>query len=415
MQTIVAVAFKQGGKNYYFDPKDIKFNDGDGVIVETANGLAYATVISSNKQVDDDSITGTLKPVLRRATKRDNEINQANLSKRPRAMEEARKLIEKHKLEMKLVDAEYMFDGSKIIFTFTSEGRVDFRELVKDLVGTLRSRVELKQIGIRDECKEKGGLGPCGRVCCCNSYMSDFERVSIKMAKTQGLSLNPTKISGLCGRLMCCLAFENEYYKDINKYMPKLGKTMATPAGNGVVEAVDMLKQTVRLRVQLANGDMERNTYTLAELGIVVEGAESSCEGCQSGCGGCHGDNAAAATEVEKTETAVPVETKEPATEGSSNNNNGNNSRKSRNRHKKNKSNNANNGGNANGEKANANNANAEKPAANQPNNVSTTANGGEGENGQPKANKKKRRKRPHKKPNGGEGNNAAEPNNNGN
>ncbi|HCY50121.1 MAG TPA: stage 0 sporulation family protein, partial [Clostridiales bacterium] len=205
MQTIVGIQFRNTGKVYYFAPGKLVFAKGDGAIVETARGLEYAEVVLPNCEVDDSEIKGELKPVVRKATPKDTANYRVNLERRPKAIRDAQAMANKRKLDMKVVDAEFSFDGSKATFYFTADQRVDFRDLVKEMAATFRCRIELRQIGIRDECRMKGGLGPCGRVCCCNCCNTDFDRVSIKMAKHQGLSLNPTKISGLCGRLMCCL------------------------------------------------------------------------------------------------------------------------------------------------------------------------------------------------------------------
>ena len=265
MPNIVGIQFKGVGKVYYFEPNNIQFSKGDGAIVETARGVEYGVVSIANSQIEQEKVVGTLKPVIRKATEKDVAQYNDNLSKREGAMAIAKEKIEKHGLDMKLVDAEYTFDGTKLIFSFTSENRVDFRELVKDLAGQFHTRIELRQIGIRDECKVVGGLGPCGRPCCCNSFSCDC-RVSIKMAKNQGLSLNPTKISGLCGRLMCCLKYEDEYYAETLKLMPKVNAEVDTPDGKGVVESVDMLRQTVKAKVTLKNGDTELRQYHVDQL-----------------------------------------------------------------------------------------------------------------------------------------------------
>ena len=250
MQTIVGIQFRNTGKVYYFAPGKLVFVKGDGAIVETARGLEYAEVVLPNCEVDDSEIKGELKPVVRKATPKDTANYRVNLERRPKAIRDAQSMANKRKLDMKVVDAEFSFDGSKATFYFTADQRVDFRDLVKEMAATFRCRIELRQIGIRDECRMKGGLGPCGRVCCCNCCNTDFDRVSIKMAKHQGLSLNPTKISGLCGRLMCCLKFEDEYYAETLKFMPKLNSEVNTPDGKGKVDSVDMLHLTVKVRVQ---------------------------------------------------------------------------------------------------------------------------------------------------------------------
>ena len=274
MPNIVGVQFKEGGKVYYFASQNIQFEKGDGVIVETSRGVEYGTVFLANTDMDDDKVVGTLKPVVRKATDKDKSQHLSLVANKQRAMKDAQRCIEKHKLDMKLVDAEFAFDGSKAVFYFTADERVDFRELVKDLASMLHTRIDLRQIGIRDECKLKGGLGPCGRPCCCNSYMADFERVSIKMAKNQGLSINPTKISGLCGRLMCCLKFENDYYAETIKLMPRVGSEITTADGKAVVESTDILRQTVNARLTNSNGDVEIKKYHLKELSAITATAE---------------------------------------------------------------------------------------------------------------------------------------------
>ena len=266
---IVGVQYKPKGKVYYFDPQGIPFQKGEGVIVETAQGQEYGTIAIANKAIDESLLKGELKPVVRKATEKDTKQHESLMEKRTKYMADAQKLIEKHKLDMKIVDADIMFDGSKIIVYFTSENRVDFRDLVKDMASQFRMRIELRQIGIRDECKMKGGLGPCGRVCCCNAHLDEFARVSIKMAKNQGLSINPTKISGLCGRLMCCLKYEDDYYAQTLKFMPKVNSEINTPDGKGKVESVDILHQTVRVRITRADDSVEIADYTLPQLGIV--------------------------------------------------------------------------------------------------------------------------------------------------
>lgn len=282
MQTIVGIQFRNTGKVYYFAPGKLVFANGDGAIVETARGLEYAEVVLPNCEVDDSEIKGELKPVVRKATPKDTVNYRINLERRPKAIRDAQAMANKRKLDMKVVDVEFSFDGSKATFYFTADQRVDFRDLVKEMAATFRCRIELRQIGIRDECRMKGGLGPCGRVCCCNCCNTDFDRVSIKMAKHQGLSLNPTKISGLCGRLMCCLKFEDEYYAETLKFMPKLNSEVNTPDGKGKVDSVDMLHLTVKVRVQTSEEESTVNEYTLEELGITPVYSK----GC-SGCGGC--------------------------------------------------------------------------------------------------------------------------------
>lgn len=259
MAKITGVTFKEGGKLYYFAPGKERYAQGMGVIVETARGIEYATVAIPFAEVDDSKIVSPLKPILRIANQRDKETHRRNLEKKGDAMKTVSEKIKKYGLDMKLIDCEFTFDGAKAVFYYSAPQRVDFRELVKDLSQVFRMRIELRQIGIRDEIKRIGGLSPCGRECCCASCMPDFKKVSIKMAKSQGLSLNPGKISGLCGRLMCCLAYENEYYADAYKKMPKIGSEVITPdEGKGTVINVNMLKMEVRVRID----DKEKDIFT---------------------------------------------------------------------------------------------------------------------------------------------------------
>ena len=256
MAKIVGVKFKNTAKVYYFAPAEgvVDYKKDSGVIVETAKGLEYATVVFGLKEVDDDQIVHPLKPILRKATEKDEKAVKENEKKIPEALEFANKKIEELKLTMKLIGCEYAFDGKKIVFYFTADGRVDFRELVKILAAQFHLRIELRQVGIRDETKILGGIAPCGRTCCCASCMPEFGKVTIKMAKTQGLHLNPGKISGLCGRLMCCLEYENDYYSEVYKKMPKVGGTVGTPEGEGVVIGNDMLKLTSKVKITKGDG-----------------------------------------------------------------------------------------------------------------------------------------------------------------
>jgi len=255
MVKVVGIKFKNGGKLYYFAPKaGDKYERNMPVVVETARGLEYAWVAYPEKKVTDNEIVSPLKPVIRIATQKDTEFYESCQEKRPQAMQICREKIIKHGLEMKLVDCEYAFDGSKILFYFTSSNRVDFRDLVKDLATTFHNRIELRQVGTRDEAKYLGGIAPCGRVCCCAGNMPEFKKVSVKMAKTQGLSLNPGKISGLCGRLMCCLSYENDYYADAIKKMPKVGAEVGTPDGKAIVTGINMLKMEVKVKIDDKNG-----------------------------------------------------------------------------------------------------------------------------------------------------------------
>lgn len=249
MAEVIGVRFKNMGKMYYFDPAGLQTKVGDQVIVETSRGTECGNVVMANREVREDSIVSPLKPVLRMASAQDLKTVERNRQREKEAFTICQQKIEKHQLEMKLVDVEYTFDNNKILFYFTADGRVDFRELVKDLASVFRTRIELRQIGVRDESKMLGGLGICGRPFCCASFLGEFQPVSIKMAKEQGLSLNPTKISGTCGRLMCCLKYESEAYEELLKQTPKTGALVKTPEGRGVVIDVNLLtgKLTVRL------------------------------------------------------------------------------------------------------------------------------------------------------------------------
>ena len=268
MAIIVGIKFKNGNKVYYFDPKDILFDEGDGAIVETARGQEFGTVVITNKEVEEKDIVQPLKPVIRKATAEDVKKMEKNLADKDHALKVIREKVVDMGLQMKLVDAEYTFDRSKLIFYFTAEGRVDFRELVKILASIFKVRIELRQIYERDDTKMRGALASCGRPCCCTTHLPDFEKVSIKMAKIQGLSLNPQKISGVCGRLMCCLKYENAYYSEVFKEMPKVGSKVKTPDGDGTVEQNDLIKQTSRVRVLLSNGDYDLRTYKLEDMKI---------------------------------------------------------------------------------------------------------------------------------------------------
>ena len=249
MTTVISVRFRSGSKTYYFDPGALTVSAGDDVVVETAQGPEFAQCVEGNHEVSDDAVVKPLRPVLRIATDNDRHTAAYNRSREKDAFDICQKKIVQHGLDMKLVRVECSFDGSKILFFFTADGRVDFRELVKDLAGVFRSRIELRQIGVRDEAKMLGGLGICGRPFCCASYMDEFVPVSIKMAKTQSLSLNPTKISGTCGRLMCCLKYEQDAYEDAIKRMPKNDSFVLTPDGPGNVSDINVLKETVNVRL----------------------------------------------------------------------------------------------------------------------------------------------------------------------
>ena len=249
MATVISVRFRSGSKTYYFDPRELTVHPGDDVVVETAQGAEFAQCVEGNHDVADEAVVKPLRPVLRIATDNDRHTAAYNRSREKDAFDICQKKILQHGLEMKLVRVECSFDGSKILFFFTADGRVDFRELVKDLAGVFRSRIELRQIGVRDEAKMLGGLGICGRPFCCASFLGEFQPVSIKMAKEQGLSLNPTKISGACGRLMCCLKYEQDAYEDAIKRMPKNDSFVLTPDGPGNVSDVNLLKETVNVRL----------------------------------------------------------------------------------------------------------------------------------------------------------------------
>ena len=256
MAKVIGVKFKNTAKVYYFAPAEgeTDYKEKSGVVVETAKGLEYGTVVFGLKEVDDKDIVHPLKPILRKATEKDEKTVKDNEKKIPEALEFANQKIDEMKLNMKLIGCEYAFDGKKMVFFFTSDNRVDFRELVKVLAGRFHQRIELRQVGIRDETKILGGIAPCGRTCCCASCMSDFGKVTIKMAKNQGLHLNPGKISGLCGWLMCCLEYENDYYAEAVKKMPKIGGTVGTPEGEGVVISNDMLKMTSKVKITKGDG-----------------------------------------------------------------------------------------------------------------------------------------------------------------
>jgi len=267
MVKVVGIKFKNGGKLYYFAPKEGEtYVRNMPVVVETSKGLEYAWVAYPEKEVEDSEVVQPLKPVVRIATQKDKDFYAECEKKKPAAMQTCREKIIKHGLEMKLVDCEYAFDGSKIIFFFTSNGRVDFRELVKDLASAFHNRIELRQVGNRDETKYLGGIAPCGRVCCCAGNMPEFKKVSIKMAKQQGLSLNPGKISGLCGKLMCCLSYESDYYADVYKKMPKIGSDADTADGRGTVVSVNMLKMTVKVKIDDNHGGLIYKDFPLKEV-----------------------------------------------------------------------------------------------------------------------------------------------------
>ena len=268
MTEIIGVRFKSGGKQYYFDPQGVPVSAGQGVIIETSRGLEYGECVQGNTLVEDSAVVQPLRPLVRIANEKDLEVVQRNREKEERAFRICQEKILEHGLEMKLVEVEYNFDGNKILFFFTADGRVDFRALVKDLAGIFHTRIELRQIGVRDEAKMLGGLGICGRPFCCSTFLGDFQPVSIKMAKDQGLSLNPGKISGACGRLMCCLKYEQEAYEDLIRRTPKVGFTVSTPDGEGTVVEVSLL--TGALKVRLSSGDSTtENYYNKSEVRVL--------------------------------------------------------------------------------------------------------------------------------------------------
>lgn len=267
MTKVIGVRFRKAGKIYFFSPGKLEIKRGDQVIVETARGVEFGNVVSGPKEVADDEIAQPLKAVIRVATDEDRKTEERNRKKEKEAFDICLEKIHKHGLEMKLIDAEYTFDNNKVLFYFTADGRIDFRELVKDLAAVFRTRIELRQIGVRDETKIRGGIGVCGRELCCHTYLSEFAPVSIKMAKEQNLSLNPSKISGVCGRLMCCLTNEEETYEELNSHLPSIGDYVTTPEGlKGEVSSLSVLRQQVKVIVNLENDEKEIREYKVDEL-----------------------------------------------------------------------------------------------------------------------------------------------------
>ncbi len=267
MTKIIGVRFRKAGKIYYFAPGKLNIKIKDKVIVETARGVEFGSVVIGVKDLPDEKITQPLKPVIRIATKEDIKSEEANRGKEKEAFAICLEKIRKHDLQMKLINAEYTFDNNKLLFYFTADGRIDFRELVKDLASVFRTRIELRQIGVRDETKIRGGIGVCGRELCCNTYLAEFAPVSIKMAKEQNLSLNPTKISGVCGRLMCCLTNEEETYEELNSHLPAPGYSVTTCEGlRGEVHSVSVLRQLVKVVVTLENDEKEIREYKVEDL-----------------------------------------------------------------------------------------------------------------------------------------------------
>ena len=267
MTKVIGVRFRTAGKIYFFSPGEFEIKQGDHVIVETARGIEYGRVVSAPKEVDDDSVVQPLKSVIRIATEQDEKTVEKNRQKEKEAFKICQEKIRKHGLDMKLIEAEYTFDNNKVLFYFTADGRIDFRELVKDLAAVFRTRIELRQIGVRDETKIRGGIGICGRPLCCSTYLTEFAAVSIKMAKEQNLSLNPTKISGVCGRLMCCLTNEEETYEVLNSQLPSVGDNVTTSDGlTGTVHSLSVLRRLVKVIVNLENDEKEIREYKADDL-----------------------------------------------------------------------------------------------------------------------------------------------------
>ena len=267
MTKVIGVRFRTAGKIYFFAPGKFDIKQGDNVIVETARGVEFGRVVSGPREVKDEEVVQPLKSVIRPANDQDRKTVEKNKQKEKEAFKICLEKIRKHKLEMKLIDVEYTFDGNKILFYFTADGRIDFRELVKDLAAVFRTRIELRQIGVRDETKIRGGIGICGRPLCCSTYLTEFAAVSIKMAKEQNLSLNPTKISGVCGRLMCCLTNEEETYEVLNSQLPSVGDTVTTKDGlTGVVQSLSVLRKQVKVVVNLENDEKEIREYKADDL-----------------------------------------------------------------------------------------------------------------------------------------------------
>ena len=272
MAEVIGVRFKEVGKVYYFDPNGKKLKENDIVIVETSRGIECGRIAIANKEVPDEEIVHPLKPLIRIATKDDLRKLKDNARKEKEALKICEQKVADHGLAMKLVDVEYTFDNSKILFYFTADGRVDFRALVKDLASVFRTRIELRQIGVRDESKMLGGLGVCGRPFCCASFLGEFHPVSIRMAKEQGLSLSPAKISGTCGRLMCCLKYEQDAYTDLLKHTPKVGAIVKTPLGRGLVVETNLLSRTLKVKMDNTSNDAAPQTFKVKEVRIVKDG-----------------------------------------------------------------------------------------------------------------------------------------------
>lgn len=267
MTKVIGVRFRKAGKVYFFSPGKFQIEQGSHVIVETARGVEYGWVVTGPKEVKDEEVVQPLKSVIRLATDQDRRTVEKNKEREREAFQICQEKIQKHGLEMKLIDAEYTFDNNKVLFYFTADGRIDFRELVKDLASVFRTRIELRQIGVRDETKIRGGIGICGRSLCCSTYLSEFSAVSIRMAKEQNLSLNPTKISGVCGRLMCCLTNEQEIYEELNRHLPSVGDSVTTSDGlRGTVHSLSVLRKLVKVIVNLENDEKEIREYHVDDL-----------------------------------------------------------------------------------------------------------------------------------------------------
>ena len=278
MTEVVSVQFKSRGKSYYFDPAGHQVMAGQNVIVETSKGLEFGECTRENSFVEDTKVIPPLRPIIRLANEADLKAAEENRAREKEAFRTGLDKIREHKLDMKLVDVEYNFEGNKILFFFTSDGRVDFRELVRDLAGIFRTRIELRQIGVRDEAKMLGGLGICGKAFCCSQFLDEFQPVSIKMAKTQNLSLNPTKISGTCGRLMCCLKYEQDAYEELVKNAPKTDSYVETPDGKGTITEINLLRQKAKVRLETPSGDLSVSYYPLSEIEFIKTGKQRRAE-----------------------------------------------------------------------------------------------------------------------------------------
>lgn len=278
MINVVGIRFKKAGKIYYFDPSTINVQKGDYVIVETARGIEFGECVTGPKVIKEEEVISPLKCVIRKVTEDDENHHKENKIKEKEAFEICLKKIQEHNLVMKLIDVEYTFDNNKVIFYFTADGRVDFRELVKDLATIFRTRIELRQIGVRDESKMVGGLGPCGRTLCCSGFLGDFAPVSIKMAKEQNLSLNPTKISGICGRLMCCLNYEQDTYEYIRKRLPRVGSVVDTEDGRGEVISNSTVKELVKVKIKTKDGEELIKEYNIEKVALVSGSFEGTIE-----------------------------------------------------------------------------------------------------------------------------------------